>query len=78
MREFSDGSGRRWDVVAGRESWGAFFAIFVPRSGGGDDPGIRQVALEASGHDEAAGELASLSDDELRELLDRSSPKDPG
>src|SRR5688500_15051418 len=44
IREFEDCSGRVWDVVAGRESWGAIVAIFVPADGA-DSP--RQAPLHA-------------------------------
>lgn len=73
MRTFEDESGARWDVVTGRESWGAIFAIFVPRGRGGR--ALRQTPLRASGYEEASEELAALDDAGLRELLDRSEPK---
>lgn len=73
MKTFRDEDGTEWDVVAGRESWGAIFAIFLPRDGRRDD--IRQAPLHASGYDEAARELDALDEDGLRTLLGRSEPK---
>lgn len=73
MRTFEDGSGARWDVVAGRESWGAIFAIFVPREA--SSGGIRQAPLKASGYDEAVRELRDVDVAALRALLDASEPK---
>jgi hypothetical protein len=73
MRRFDDSEGRPWEVVAGRESWGAIFAIFIPVEG---DGGVRQTALKASSYDEANVELGRLSQASLRELLERSTPKD--
>jgi hypothetical protein len=75
MRTFRDDSGALWDVVAGRESWGALYAIFVPRDGGGRT--IRQAPLQASGYDEAARELTDLDDGALQRLLDSSEAKQP-
>lgn len=77
MRIFQDADGDRWDVVAGRESWGALVAIFIPRDRHGTEgPGrgnrIRQAPLRSSSYEEAAGELRGLDDEELRSLLERS------
>lgn len=71
MRRFTDRDGARWDVVLGRESWGALFALFVP---GGSAP-IRQAPLRASAYDTAERELDGLSDAELQSLLDVSQVK---
>lgn len=81
MRAFSDDTGRVWDVVVGRESWGALFAIFVPRTDSAADPAdappeVRQTPLRASGYDEAHGELEDMTEADLRDLLRRSAPKD--
>lgn len=85
MRTFEDERGRVWDVVAGRESWGAVFALFIPRRGSSDAatgerdaPGPRQTSLQATGYAEANRELERLDDDGLRELLARSDPKTIG
>lgn len=74
MRRFTDGDGRTWDVVAGRESWGAIFAIFVPVDGGN----ALQVQLKASSYEQAHGELDRIDQEGLRELLASAEPKDPG
>ena len=87
MRRFSDAEGRTWDVVAGRESWGAIVALFVPKGrpdpgnrseGPEEDPPIRQAPLDASGYGEATSRLEAMSVEDLRTLLDRSVPKDNG
>lgn len=61
-------------MVAGRESWGAFFAIFVPRGEGV----VRQAPLGAASTEEASRELAELDDDALETLLGESVPKEMG
>jgi len=80
VRTFEDDEGARWDVVVGRESWGAFFAIFVPRERDGADAGgeVRQVMLDADDGNEAGRTLDRMDDDELRELLRESKPKKLG
>ena len=72
MRRFADRDGGEWEVVAGRESWGAIVALFIPTADGVE---IRQAPLNASGHETAAAELDRMSDDDLQELLERSDPK---
>lgn len=74
MRLFTDARGRSWEVVVGRESWGAFFAIFIPR----EDADLRQTMLSATGYDEAARELERMDEAELSDLLRRSEPKTMG
>lgn len=74
MRRFTEPGGGEWDVVAGRESWGAFFAIFVPRGEGV----VRQAPLDAASAEEASRELAELDDEALRRLLADSAPKEMG
>ena len=71
IREFEDGSGRLWDVVAGRESWGTIVAIFVPADGS-DSP--RQTPLQAEGYEDGFAELEALEVRDLRRLLERSRP----
>lgn len=75
MRLLVDPEGRRWDVVVGRESWGSFFAIFVPR-GGADGP--RQTLLGGVSNEEAERELEALDEDGLARLFQKSEPKDIG
>lgn len=75
MRDFTDEAGRRWQVVVGRESWGAIFAIFVPR---GHDAPPRQAPMRASGYGAANEELGRLTEEDLRGMLASSEPKTPG
>lgn len=72
MRRFQDRDGRSWEVVAGRESWGAIVALFIPVEGADE---IRQAPLEASGYELAELELDRLGEVGLQDLLDRSAPK---
>jgi hypothetical protein len=84
MRRFEDVHGRSWDVVVGRESWGTVVAIFVPGVAATDDPGgsdmpaVRQASLRSAAYAQANEELEALSEVELRELLQRSTPKNNG
>ena len=71
MRRFTDRRGDRWDVVLGRESWGALYALFVP---GGNAP-IRQAPLAASAYDQAMQQLDAMDEQELQRLLDGSQIK---
>lgn len=75
MRGFVDRNGGRWDVVLGRESFGALLALFVP-AGPADARAVRQAPLRAVGYDEAERELASLDDAGLQSLFDGSKPKE--
>ena len=75
MRRFIDPEGRPWDVVVGRESWGALYALFIPVEPRPGEP-ARQALLRAAGYNEAHAELASLPDTELAELFRRATPKD--
>ena len=74
MRRFDDHEGQSWEVVAGRESWGALFAIFIP-VGGPEGLAMRQSPMSASSYEEATAAFDTLDDDGLRELLGRSEPK---
>ena len=71
MRRFTDRDGLPWDVVLGRESWGALLALFVPS---GSAP-IRQAPLDAVSYDAAVQQLDALSDEALQRLLDGSHVK---
>jgi hypothetical protein len=73
MRAFTDAGGRQWDVVVGRESWGAFVALFVPKSHNTD---VRQTLMQAASQEAAYDELSGMDEAALRALLDRSKPKD--
>ena len=72
MRRFQDRNGVEWEVVAGRESWGAIVALFVPTREG---PDVRQAPLPAAGYAEATMALDRMTPDALQELLDGSDPK---
>ncbi len=75
MRRFEDSDGRVWEVVAGRESWGALFALFVPLAG--PDP-VRQTQLPADSWEDAARILGAADEVDLREMLEKSLEKDLG
>ena len=77
MQRFIDRQGVTWDVVLGRESWGALLALFVPT---GDSPHVaaRQAPLASAGYDAAMQELNELDGAALQSLLDRSSIRDEG
>lgn len=72
MRRFTDRDGHPWEVVAGRESWGAIVALFIPTRDGVE---IRQAPLSASGYETAEQELDRMGEGGLQELLDASQPK---
>jgi hypothetical protein len=69
----TDPRGRTWDVVLGRESFGALYALFIPARGNPEQ--ARQALLLADSQAAADEELQKLSDHELNDLLDRSEPK---
>ncbi len=71
MRRIEDEAGARWDVVLGRESWGALYALFVP-VGAGE---ARQALLRSAGYNSAQQELDEMSEERLLELLRNSEPK---
>jgi hypothetical protein len=73
MRRHTDRSGRVWDVVVGRESFGALYALFVPAGDSRGEP--RQALLRAESQTAAEQELAALSAEELQALLEGSEPK---
>jgi hypothetical protein len=75
MRRFTDSHGRIWEVVAGRESWGGFVALFIPVQA---DETLRQASLLASGHEQANAELEAMDDQGIGELLERSVPNPLG
>ncbi len=73
MWRFADRQGRTWDVVAGRASWGAHVALFVPV---GHEAPIREAALRAAAWDQAMEEIEALGPAGLEALLDASTIKD--
>jgi hypothetical protein len=70
VRSFTDESGRRWQVVIGKESWGTLVLLFSPTDGGG----ARTSILAAETTFAANAELDALSDDQLRDRLRDSRP----
>jgi hypothetical protein len=75
VRRFTDDRGREWEVVAGRESWGAIFAIFIPTDGTGP---LRQSHLDAASYEAANREMDALDASAMQALLDRSTEKSLG
>jgi hypothetical protein len=73
VRRFEDPRGRTWDVVVGRESFGALYALFVPA--GETRAETRQTLLQADSQAAAEESLAEMSDDEMTKLFERSEPK---
>lgn len=73
MRRITDREGVAWDVIVGRESFGALYALFVPAGGNPGD--ARQALLQAESQTDAEMEMAAMSTAELGELLGRSEPK---
>lgn len=73
MRRYTDSRGRAWDVVVGRESFGALYALFVPA--GETRAETRQTLLQADSQAKAWETLEAMSDDEMDELYERSEPK---
>ena len=76
MRRYTDSEGRVWDVVLGRESFGALLALFVPAAGNTEPP--RQTMLDADSRQGGATELGDMEPAELDELFQRSQPKEIG
>lgn len=73
MRRFTDRQDRTWDVVVGRESFGALYALFVPAAQTREE--TRQTLLEADSRTAAEQAIAGMSANELNELFERSEPK---
>ncbi len=76
MRRFNDDTGRPWDVVLGRESWGTLYALFIPAGTGHDQP-IRQALLQSAGYDQAQRELEAMDHPDLLRLLAQAEPRNP-
>jgi len=66
VRVFQDPTGREWEVVVGRESWGTVVAIFFPRKG---SEAPRQSLLETSSADEGNRILLRMTLEELQALF---------
>jgi hypothetical protein len=73
VRRHVDRQGRAWDVLLGRESFGALLALFVPAEGNPDRP--RQAHLRADSQAAGDAELEALSTEEMDDLLEGSEPK---
>jgi hypothetical protein len=73
MRRFQDAEGSVWDVVLGRASWGALYALFVPA---GHDAVIRQAPFQPRSPASAEAELDALDEAALNALFERSTPKE--
>ena len=70
MRAFDDETGRRWQVVLGKESWGTLVLVFTPREAGDS----RTSVLAAETMLAANAELDAMTDDDLRARLRDSRP----
>jgi hypothetical protein len=70
MRRFTANDGALWDAVVGHESWGTFVVLFTPVAGGA----ARKSILAGETAIAAETELDAKSDDNLRALLEDSSP----
>ncbi len=73
MRRFTDPRGRSWDVVVGRESFGALYALFVPAAETRAE--TRQALLQAESQTGARQSVEEMTEAELTELFERSEPK---
>ncbi|MDX1674916.1 MAG: hypothetical protein R3314_08990 [Longimicrobiales bacterium] len=73
MRRYQDARGRDWDVVVGRESFGALYALFVPA--GETRAETRQALLQEDSKAKAQAAVEALSDEEMNALFERSEPK---
>lgn len=73
MRRYTDPRGRDWDVVVGRESFGALYALFVPA--GETRAETRQTLLQQESRPRAQAAIEAMSDDEMNDLYERSEPK---
>ena len=70
MRAFDDETGRRWQVVLGKESWGTLVLLFSPVVG----EAVRKVVIAAETLLAAHAELDAMSDETLRMQLASASP----
>lgn len=72
MRRYKDHSGREWDAVLGRGSWGVYSLLFVPS--GHSEP-VREVQLAASSYEAALAEFEMLDQRALDSLFATSNPR---
>ncbi len=75
MRRFVDEEGGTWDVVLGRESWGALYALFVPAGPGQTRP-VLQALLRSVGYDAAYAELMDADEARIADLFRSATPKE--
>jgi len=73
MRRFTDRTGRTWEVVPGRGSWGMHVVLFVPE---GHDAEIRQAELAVSAMERAIDEIERADQARLQQLFDGSRHRD--
>jgi hypothetical protein len=73
VRRYTDPRGRQWDIVIGRESFGALYALFVPAADTRAE--TRQSLLHADSQGAALEAVEGMSEDELNDLFERSEPK---
>lgn len=73
MRRYTDPRGREWDVVVGRESFGALYALFVPS--GETRAETRQALLQQDSKPAAQAAVEAMSEEEMNDLFERSEPK---
>ena len=76
MREFVDATGERWDVILGRESWGAFYLLFVPGGERRSDVPVRRAIVEEESQVEASRMLMGATEEELQAFFQRSEPRE--
>lgn len=73
MRRYTDPRGRDWDIVVGRESFGALYALFVPS--GETRAETRQALLQEESKPQAQAAVEAMSDSEVDDLFERAEPK---
>ncbi|MGK7310633.1 MAG: hypothetical protein ACN0LA_00200 [Candidatus Longimicrobiales bacterium M2_2A_002] len=73
MRRYTDSRDREWDIVVGRESFGALYALFVPS--GETRAETRQTLLQEDSKARAQAAIEAMSEDEMDDLFERSEPK---
>lgn len=74
MRTFDDPQGRPWQAALLEASYGSIALVFSPLHG----DGLRSLSMPAQTLTEAEAALAALEVADLRGLLERARPWDPG